>query len=58
MATRANDTATKRAYESKRDAYNVFAKMLESGHPPNDWAELLQEAQAVARFDRPEARAG
>lgn len=40
-----NDTATKRAYGSKTDAYRVFQAMLASGHPPNDWEELLQEAQ-------------
>jgi toxin YhaV len=39
-----NDTATKRAYGSRTDAYRVFQAMLDSGHPPNDWDELLQEA--------------
>ncbi|PZD71125.1 Toxin YhaV [Acaryochloris thomasi RCC1774] len=42
-----NYTATKRAYDSKTDAYRVFAEMLDSGHPPNDWAELLLEARAI-----------
>ena len=41
-----NDDDTKRAYESSDDAYRVFRKMLESGHPPDDWNELLAEAQA------------
>lgn len=41
-----NDEGTKRAYESHDDAYRVFRKMLESGHPPDDWNELLAEAQA------------
>lgn len=46
-----NDTATKRAYGSKTDAYRVFQAMLASGHPPNDWDELLQEAErAGGRF--------
>ena len=40
-----NDTRSKRAYESKTDAYRVFQRMLESGHPPNDWQGLLKEAQ-------------
>ena len=31
-----NDDDTKRAYESSDDAYRVFRKMLESGHPPDD----------------------
>jgi toxin YhaV len=39
-----NDTDTKRAYGSKTDAYRVFQSMLASGHPPDDWEELLQEA--------------
>ena len=40
-----NDEDTKRAYESSDDAYRVFRKMLESGHPPNDWDQLLAEAR-------------
>jgi toxin YhaV len=40
-----NDDATKRAYESSDDAYRVFRKMLESGHPPDDWDQLLAEAR-------------
>lgn len=39
-----NDENTKRAYGSKTDAYKVFRKMLESGHPPNNWDQLLKEA--------------
>jgi toxin YhaV len=42
-----NDDETKRAYDSKTDAYKVFAKMLASGHPPDDWDTLLSEASAV-----------
>ncbi len=41
-----NDADTKRAYESDDDAYRVFRKMLESGHPPDDWESLLEEAHA------------
>jgi len=41
-----NDDDTKRAYESGDDAYRVFRKMLGSGHPPDDWNELLAEARA------------
>ena len=48
-----NDEATKRAYESNDDAYRVFRKMLERGHPPDDWDELLAEAHAEgARLQR------
>lgn len=36
-----NDEDTKRAYESKNDAYRVFSKMLAQGNPPDDWNELL-----------------
>jgi len=41
-----NDEDTKRAYESSDDAYRVFRKMLESGHPLDDWDRLLAEARA------------
>ena len=40
-----NDDDTKRAYESGDDAYRVFRKMLESGHPPDDWDQLLSQAE-------------
>ena len=40
-----NDEDTKRAYESGDDAYRVFRKMLESGHPPDGWNQLLAEAR-------------
>jgi toxin YhaV len=42
-----NDEDTKRAYEKSDDAYLVFRSMLENGHPPDDWEQLLQEAQAA-----------
>jgi len=41
-----NDESSKRAYESDEDAYRVFRKMLQSGHPPDDWTALLAEATA------------
>ncbi|HRD98786.1 MAG TPA: type II toxin-antitoxin system YhaV family toxin [Rubrivivax sp.] len=41
-----NDEDTKRAYESADDAYRVFRRMLDSGRPPSDWAQLLAEARA------------
>lgn len=37
-----NDESNKRAYDSKSDAYKVFAKMLKSGNPPDDWDALLK----------------
>jgi toxin YhaV len=40
-----NDENTKRAFEGSEDAYRVFRKMLEAGQPPNDWDQLLAEAQ-------------
>lgn len=39
-----NDDKTKRAYDSKSDAYTVFKKMLINGKPPNSWDDLLKEA--------------
>ena len=44
-----NDEDTRRAYESPDDAYRVFRKMLDSGHPPGDWDELLAQAQALPK---------
>jgi len=41
-----NDADTRRAYEGSDDAYRVFRKMLESGHPPEDWSQLLAQARA------------
>ncbi|SEG56046.1 type II toxin-antitoxin system YhaV family toxin [Marinobacterium lutimaris] len=47
-----NDEKNKRAYGSKTDAYRVFEKMLDTGHPPDDWASLLAEAEgALDRLD-------
>lgn len=40
-----NDDTTKRAFESSNDAYLMFRKMLENGHPPGDWEHLLAECQ-------------
>ena len=40
-----NDDSTKRAFESSDDAYRVFRKMLDSGHPPDDWDQLLIESE-------------
>lgn len=49
-----NDEGTLRAYESNDDAYRVFSKMLESGHPPDDWdalvAEVVAEGQRLQKF--------
>jgi len=46
-----NDEDTKRAYDSKTDAYKVFKKMLQKKCPPSDWETLLKEARTNnARF--------
>jgi toxin YhaV len=44
-----NNEDSKRAYGSKTDAYQVFKKMLENDHPPDDWNALLKEAQAESK---------
>jgi toxin YhaV len=44
-----NDEETRRAYQSSDDAYRVFRKMLQSGHPPDDWEQLLAAARAESR---------
>jgi toxin YhaV len=46
-----NDENTLRAYGSRSDAYLVFISMLDSGHPPDDFDVVLNEAKgAGARF--------
>ena len=42
-----NDEGSKRAYESDDDAYRVFKKMLASGHPPDDWDQLLAQSRSA-----------
>ncbi|MFD2189405.1 type II toxin-antitoxin system YhaV family toxin [Pistricoccus aurantiacus] len=39
-----NDESTKRAYDTKQDAYAVFRKMLENGNPPDSWNDLWRAA--------------
>lgn len=54
-----NDEETKRAYESSNDAYRIFRKMLERGHPPDDWDRLLSEARTESgRIRQLVAKAG
>ena len=43
-----NDEKSKRAYNSKTDAYRIFKRMLETGNPPDDWQQLLEQAQNIA----------
>lgn len=40
-----NDEKTKRAYDSKSDAYKIFKKMLKNGNPPDNWIDLLKGAK-------------
>jgi toxin YhaV len=48
-----NDEQSKRAYDSKTDAYRIFQKMLENGHPPDAWNQLLREAKdETARLEK------
>jgi toxin YhaV len=44
-----NDDKTKRAYGSSTDAYRIFRRMIESGHPPDDWKTLLEEARQESK---------
>ncbi|NES22309.1 MAG: type II toxin-antitoxin system YhaV family toxin [Symploca sp. SIO3E6] len=43
-----NDDQSKRSYESNKDAYYVFKKMLYGGAPPNNWDSLVEEAMGEA----------
>jgi toxin YhaV len=42
-----NDEQSKRAYDSNTDAYRIFKKMLQKGHPPDNWEDLLKEAKGA-----------
>jgi toxin YhaV len=44
-----NDEGSKRAFESKDDAYRVFSAMLKQGRPPDNWDALLQESRAHSK---------
>jgi toxin YhaV len=41
-----NDDRTLRAAGSRSDPYAVFQKMLQRGHPPDDWDALLLASKA------------
>ena len=41
-----NDENTLRSSGSKSDPYAVFQKMLQRGHPPDDWLALLKASKA------------
>lgn len=47
-----NDDDTKRAYGSRSDAYAVFARMLKTGNPPDDWDTLTAAAMAETAQER------
>ena len=51
-----NDEDTRRAYENPDDAYRVFRKMLDSGHSPNDWDELLAQTRVLPKKVIPKPR--
>lgn len=40
-----NDQSTLRAAGSRTDPYTVFARMLKTGNPPDDWDGLMTAAQ-------------
>jgi toxin YhaV len=42
-----NDENTLRSSGSKSDPYAVFQKMLERGHPPDDWAALVAASKVM-----------
>jgi toxin YhaV len=52
VLTWANDEQSLRTYGSNRDAYAVFATMLHSGNPPDDWDALVRAASADEAIGR------
>lgn len=47
-----NDESSLRTCGSTTDAYAVFAKMLDSGNPPDTWDDLLKAASAKTPMAR------
>jgi len=47
-----NDVNSLRTYGSRRDAYAVFANMLDAGSPPDSWDALVAAASARAPLRR------
>lgn len=41
-----NDESTLRSSGSKSDPYAVFQKMLQRGHPPDDWTALVSASKS------------
>ncbi len=41
-----NDENTLRSSGSKNDPYAVFKRMLDKGHPPDDWATLVSASRS------------
>jgi toxin YhaV len=42
-----NDDRTLRQQGGRRDPYEVFRRMLESGNPPNDWGALVRACEEL-----------
>jgi len=47
-----NDVNSLRTYGSRRDAYAMFANMLDAGNPPDSWDALVAAASARAPLRR------
>lgn len=45
-----NNEKTKRAYDSKTDAYKTFEKMLNKDNPPDDWEALMKETKKLSSY--------
>lgn len=43
-----NDSETLRTYGAKTDAYAVFKGMLDDGHPPDDWDDLMKVCTSLS----------
>ena len=42
-----NDENSLRKSGAKTDPYHIFQKMLESGRPPSDWSQLVDESAGL-----------
>lgn len=53
-----NDERTLRQSGGRNDPYEVFKRMLKSGDPPNDWAELVKRARTLPGTLAPALKGG
>ena len=52
MMAASSPLIAQRMYGARTDAYRVFARMLDSGNPPDAWGDLVKAAEDPATARR------